>query len=115
MGPKTAAMSIQQVIQSEQKLFAQLQWTIYSSDQVSLVLKYSNTPVIITEPIPQEEKKEEKKEEIQQQQQHQMKKRVKKKVKKIRKVKKPKQGEQNTNEPGAVTTEKSNKGNDDNT
>ena len=66
--PKTAAMSIDAVIQSERKSLASYQWTIDSPDQVSLVLKYSTTPVIIKEPTPppvivQEEKKEKEKEE----------------------------------------------------
>jgi len=69
LDPKTAAMSIDAVIQAERKSLAQYQWTIDSPDQVSLVLKYSDIPVIIKEPTPPpviEEKKEdetEKKEE----------------------------------------------------
>eukprot|EP00484_Ammonia_sp_Unknown_P002049 CAMPEP_0197021952 /NCGR_PEP_ID=MMETSP1384-20130603/2834_1 /TAXON_ID=29189 /ORGANISM="Ammonia sp." /LENGTH=1167 /DNA_ID=CAMNT_0042449889 /DNA_START=36 /DNA_END=3539 /DNA_ORIENTATION=+ len=56
--PKTAAMSIDQVIQAEEKSLAEVQWTIASPDQVSLVLRYSDTPVVIKEPTPPPSKPE---------------------------------------------------------
>lgn len=95
--PKTAAMSIDAVIQSERKSLASYQWTIDSPDQVSLVLKYSNVPVIIKEPTPppivKEEKKEEKEAETEKKEEKKVirKKKIIRKKKVIRKkpVKKP--------------------------
>ena len=47
--PKTAAMSIDAVIVSERTSLAKMQWIIESPDQVSLVLRYSDEPIIIRE------------------------------------------------------------------
>eukprot|EP01083_Nonionella_stella_P171848 587962_1 len=85
--PKTDAMSIAAVIQSEERSLAQLQWTIESPDKDRLVLKYSDVPVVIKEPTPPPQpkpvlvEKEEKKEE-QPIQKKKRRKKVKRKVKK---------------------------------
>merc|ERR1712130_414427 len=104
--PKTDAMSIDATIQAEKRCLAQLQWTIHSEDGVSLVLKYSEHPVIIKEPTPPplEQKEEEKKEE-----------KEKVPVKKKRKLKKrrPKTNNDDKKEPAKNDTKE--KANNDKT
>jgi len=93
--PKTAAMSVDAVIESEKRNFAEMQWTIDRMDGTDgIICAYSENPVVIKEPTPtpppvviEEEKKEQMEEP----------KKKKKVLKKRRKKKIKKQPEGNAN------------------
>merc|ERR1711933_625498 len=70
VNPKTAAMSVSAVIKSEERDFAEMQWTVTQQDKgEALVLAYSESKVVIKEPTPPppvvvvEEKEEKQKDE----------------------------------------------------